>query len=366
MINKLVFSYIRKLDIYVLKSFLSVFVISIFALAGLYIVIHFFTNISDFMEVTQENIFVFIPRYYLIRIPFILYKLLPIMVLIAVMMTLARLMKTRELIAMLSAGIAVYRIILPIFVAIVAIIGLMYFTDEVITPYLGRHITLTEKILKSEGSDRFIIRQSEGYRFIIKKYDYIRQEMNDVWISQYDRDNNLILQVIARKGVWSAKKDSGWLLSNGIVYSYDNAGFRKSEPQLFQEQGYLLACALTPQFIAKAEETSSYLSLTQLKATILSQPLNNSLRLQYYSKLTAPLITLVLIFLGLPFAMVRKSQSLFSGIGICLVISMGFFISRAFTEGLGNKGIMPPYLAVILPLVIFAVIGIILSKLIRT
>ena len=134
MINKILlsgpYSYIRKLDYYVLKSFLFALTISILALLGLYIVIHFFTNISDFIEITQQEIFIFIPRYYLIRLPIILYKLIPIMMLIAVMIAVARLMKPRDLIAMLSAGIGIHRIVLPIFIAVLVIIGIMYFISE--------------------------------------------------------------------------------------------------------------------------------------------------------------------------------------------------------------------------------------------
>ena len=164
MINKILlsgpYSYIRKLDYYVLKSFLFALTISILALLGLYIVIHFFTNISDFIEITQQEIFIFIPRYYLIRLPIILYKLIPIMMLIAVMIAISRLMKTRELIAMLSAGIGIHRIVLPIFIAVLVIIGIMYFISESIMPYLGKYLTITEKILKSEGSDRFLTRSA--------------------------------------------------------------------------------------------------------------------------------------------------------------------------------------------------------------
>jgi lipopolysaccharide export LptBFGC system permease protein LptF len=286
--------------------------------------------------------------------------------LIAVMITIIRLMKTRELIAMLSAGIAMYRIVLPIFITILSVIAIMYYTNEKIIPYLGKNITLTEKILKSEGSDRFLIRQASEYQFTIKKYNYPKQQMNDVWINQYDRENNLITQIVAEQGVWSTRKTPGWLLSNGLIYSYDANGFRKSAPQTFQQNGFLLSCGLTPRSIEKLEESSSYLGLAQLGSLISTQPQNNTLKVQYYSKLTEPLTVLILIFLGLPFAIVRKSQSLAKGIGICLVISLTFFIVKFLSENLGNKGILPSFWAIILPLLIFAIFGIIMSRRIRT
>ncbi|MFH1231618.1 MAG: LptF/LptG family permease [Planctomycetota bacterium] len=366
MINKSLLPSIRKLDIYILKSFLFALIISILSLTGLYVVIHFFTNIGDFIEVSQESLFTFIPYYYLIRLPIILFKLLPIIMLIAVMITIVRLMKTRELIAMLSAGIAVYRIVLPIFITILFVIAIMYYNNEKIVPSLGKNITLTEKILKSEGSDRFLIRQAGEYQFTIKKYNYPQQQMNDVWINQYDRENNLITQIVAERGVWSTRKTPGWLLFNGLIYSYDANAHRKSNPQAFQQDGFLLSCGLTPRSIEKLEESSSYLSLTQLNSLISTQPQNSSLKVQYYSKLTEPLTALILIFMGLPFAIVRKSQSLTKGIGICLIISLTFFVVKFLSEGMGNKGILPPFWAITLPLLIFAIFGIIMSKRIRT
>jgi len=379
MINKAVFSafysYIRKLDLYVLRAFLFALMVSVFSLLGLYIIIHFFTNVSDFIEITQQDIFIFIPRYYFIRLPLILSKLLPIMILIAVMIAISRLMKTRELVAMLSAGIGMHRIMLPIFVVILLIIGGMYCIDEALIPNIAKDLTVTEKILKSEGSDRFLIRHIAGNQIIIKKYDYVKQQMHDIWVNQYDKENNLAAQIVAEKGVWLLKKSvQGWMLSNGTVYYYNEKGLRKSAPQEFAAYepakpdpgGFLLAGGLTPQAIESVEESSSYMKSAQLRENILAQPNNKAMQVQYYSRWTNPLVILILIFLGLPFALARKSQSFFTGVGICLVVSLVFFMVKFLSEGLGNKGILNPFLAVILPLIIFGMVGIILSTRIRT
>ncbi|MEW6025786.1 MAG: LptF/LptG family permease [Planctomycetota bacterium] len=385
---------IRKLDYYVLESFLFALAISILSLLGLYIVIHFFTNISDFIEITQQEILIFIPWYYLIRLPIILYKLIPIMMLIAVMIAVSRLMKTRELIAMLSAGIGIHRIVLPVLVAVLVIICFMYFVDEVVTPYLGKYLTITEKILKSEGSDRFLIRSSRGgsafgghtdaaatdqepttYQFTIKKYDYVKQQMHSVWVNQYDRENTLVAQIVAERAQWQEKPPKGWpadkfvpgwMFYNGTFYSYDSNGRRRALPQTFKNEGFLVFCDLTPRSIEKVEETSAYMNSRQLSNLIALQPNNQALQVKYYSKLTDPLIVLILIFLGLPFALASKSQNFFTGIGICLSSSLAFFLIKFLFEGFGNKGLLPPLLAVILPLLIFGGIGIILSKRIRT
>jgi len=373
MINKNLLPSIRKLDIYILKSFLFALIISILSLTGLYVVIHFFTNIGDFIEVSQESLFTFIPYYYLIRLPLILSKLTPIIMLIAVMITIVRFMKTRELVAMLATGIAIHRIVLPIFITILFVIVIIYYNNERIVPALSKNIGLSEKILKSEGTDRFLTREVDDpdsnqgkYQFTIKKYNYPKQQMNDVWINQYDRENNLISQIVAEIAIWSTRKTPGWLLSNGLIYSYDTNGFRKSAPRSFQQDGFLLTSGLTPRSIEKLEESSSYQSLSQLRSLLSAQPQNSPLKVQYYSRLTEPLTALILIFIGLPFAIVRKSQSLAKGIGICLVISLTFFIVKFLSEGMGNKGILPPFFSVTLPLLIFAIFGIIMSRRIRT
>lgn len=345
---------------------------------------------------TQENPLRFIPAYYLMRLPLILSKFLPIMALIAVMFTVSRLMKTRELVAMLSSGVSIPRTLLLIFIVVLLMTVGMYYNDALIIPHLGKYITTSEKILKSEGSERFLVRQTNNYDFIIKNYNYLKQQMNDIWIDQYDSDRNLVAQIVAQQGVWTAENHRssdlewnsnseipenrnssrlegnpnsqipGWLLSNGLIYSYDTNGFRKSLPQSFQEDGFLLSCELTPQAIEKVEESSAYMTPAKLRSLISAQPHNSALLVQYYSRFTAPLIMLILIFIGLPFALVQKSTNFFTGIGVCLIISLGFFAAKFLCESLGNKGIIPPYWAVVLPLAIFAVLGLILSSRIRT
>ena len=375
MINRFLFQLnIRRLDLYIFKSFFVTLLLSIFALSGLYVVIHFFTNITDFIEISQQNLMAFIIWYYLIRIPLILSKLMPIIALIALMMTMLRLAKTRELIAMLASGLSIWRIILPISATLILVAAATFFTDNMLIPELGKHISLTEKILKSEGSDRFLIRQSRqngedrnqasNYEFIIKIYNYTSQQMNGVWINQFDKENNLIAQIIAKQGAWTEK---GWMLSDGVIYTYDAKGFRASAPKYFKENEYLVACDLTPQSIEKIEESSAYMTLTKLNALVSEQPDNHNLKIQLYSKQFAPAAILILILLGLPFSIkLSKSQNFFNSIGICLVISLGFFIIRFSAENLGAKGIIPPIWAVLAPLLIFGFIGTILASKIRT
>ncbi|MDI6733523.1 MAG: LptF/LptG family permease [Planctomycetota bacterium] len=374
---------IRKLDYYILKSFLFAFIIAVLCLSGLYIVIHFFTNLFDFTELTQQSVFLFIPYYYLIRLPVILYKLLPIIVLIALMITISRLSKIGELIAMMASGIGIHRIVIPILIAILFIVGTMYFADEVFTPYLGKYISLSDKILKSEGSERFLIRQTSQaesagdssmeaprvarHQFTIKKYNYVKHQMNNIWVNEYDGTNNLIAQIVAERALWSVKKDrQGWLLHHGIAYHYDEKGFRSSAPHVFSDESYLLKSELTPDSIEKIESTFSYMNSTQLKNILRSQPDNSLLKVQYYSRMTSPLSVLILVFLGLPFALGGGKRGTITGIGICLILSLGFFIIKTFFESMGNKGIINPFLSVTIPLIIFAIIGIILSRRIRT
>ncbi|MFH1227098.1 MAG: LptF/LptG family permease [Planctomycetota bacterium] len=359
---------IKKLDYYVLRYFLAALGLSFFALSGLYIVIHFFTNLSDFMELTQVNLAVFMGQYYLCRLPLILYQITPIIILIASVMTIAKLIKTNEFIPIITSGSNILRLIRPILVVAIIISVGMFIIDEYTVSLLNKVINRTDKILKAEGSELFITRQAAHYTLVIQKYDYIRNEMNNVWVTEYDDEGRLQAKIFARTVQWREslpdREDSlpeeknqsgeGWHLSDGAVYRYDNKGLRIGSPQIFGARGYFLSPELSSGMMEKSEDTTNE-SISDLQSLIKQYPKLTTYKLKYYNKFSFPLSNFVLIFIGIPFILLAPDRrNFFRSVGICIAISLGFFMVKFLLEALSKKDIIPVFLASWLPVAIFS------------
>ncbi|MFA5795024.1 MAG: LptF/LptG family permease [Candidatus Brocadiia bacterium] len=359
---------IKKLDFYVLRYFLAALGLSFFAMSGLYVVIHFFTNLSDFMELTQVNLPFFMGQYYLCRLPLIMYQITPIIILIASVMTIAKLIKTNEFIPIITSGLNILRMIRPILVVALIIAVGMFVIDEYTVSLLNKVINRTEKILKAEGSELFITRQAKHYAMVIQKYDYIRNEMNNVWVTEYDDEGQLQAKVFAHTVQWreaSSIEDEhaaeeknrtaeGWYFSDGAVYRYDSKGLRIGSPRIFGARGYFLAPELSSEVMEKSDGTASE-SMSDLENLIKQYPRQAAYKLKYYNKFSFPLTNFVLIFVGIPFILFSPSRrNFFRGIGICIAIGLGFFMLKFSLESLSKKDIIPVLLASWLPVAVFS------------
>jgi lipopolysaccharide export LptBFGC system permease protein LptF len=64
-----------------------------------------------------------------------------------------------------------------------------------------------------------------------------------------------------------------------------------------------------------------------------------------YSKITTPLLLPLMALLGVPFAFRVGRRGTLAGIGVGLLIGIGFQISAAFFTKLGEAGALPPLVA---------------------
>lgn len=131
----------RRLDRYIGLFFVWHFVLSLAATIALYVIIDTFAKIEDFIE--QENVVEFlrwIVIYHSYQVPPLMTQLLPLVTLLAGVISIARLSRYNELNAIKAVGVSLHRALLPIFLCSLAIAALAAANQELLVPSLARGI----------------------------------------------------------------------------------------------------------------------------------------------------------------------------------------------------------------------------------
>ncbi len=107
-------------------AFLKAYLICFFALVGLYVVIHAFTNLDEFSEVANGtgDLFARMGRYYLIHLSEFYDRLCGVITMMAAIFTVTWMQKNNELLAMLAAGVSTQRVIRPVWISALVVSGL--------------------------------------------------------------------------------------------------------------------------------------------------------------------------------------------------------------------------------------------------
>src|ERR1700730_4113569 len=102
----------RLLDRYVLRNFLQAYLYCIIGFISIWLIFDISDNISTFIE--QNLGLIRVAHYYLTQGPQIFVILLPVSLLLALLFCLGRMSRANEIVSMLTAGISLPRVLLPL------------------------------------------------------------------------------------------------------------------------------------------------------------------------------------------------------------------------------------------------------------
>src|SRR6266481_9367900 len=105
-------SFVKLLDRYVVRNFLQAYVYCIAGFISIWLIFDVSDNISTFID--EHLGFTRVAHYYFTQVPQILVILLPVSLLLALLFSLGRMSRANEIVSMLTAGVSVPRVLLPL------------------------------------------------------------------------------------------------------------------------------------------------------------------------------------------------------------------------------------------------------------
>ena len=346
---------------YILRQFISTYLLTVFSLVGLFVVIDGFERLDEF--VTKNGTVYDFVMYYTLKIPFILSYMAPQSVLLATVITLATLSRNNEFTAMKACGISVTGLTLPIitFSTLLAV-GLLI-CNEFITPVASQKMNYIFNI-KVRGAvdqsrkarDRLWIRSSNGSIWNIHTYDPVQKLMKGVSLYTLNETRPDIRHRIDAESVqWNGKQ---WEFSKGYI-RFIKSGEVEST-QYFDKK--IFPVMERPSDFKKFQRRPEEMSARYMYDMILKQERegldSSSIWINLNQKLSYPFISIVLALVGIPLS-IRSSRK--GGLLFCVWISLvtGFVFSFFYALGisLGHKGVFSPFMAAWGPCLLFICIG---------
>src|SRR5438093_3146589 len=102
----------RLLDRYVIRNFLEAYFYCIAGFLSIWLIYDVSDNISTFID--EHFGFVLTIRYYATQVPEVFIILLPVSLLLALLFSLGRMSRANEIVSMLTAGVSIPRVLLPL------------------------------------------------------------------------------------------------------------------------------------------------------------------------------------------------------------------------------------------------------------
>lgn len=353
----------KLLDKYILKRFLLTYLFVVFLIVLIIVMIDYTEKVDNFHKNNVPGAEI-LGRYYLNFIPYWANYISPLMVFIATVFLTSRLAARTEIIAILSSGVSFIRLLFPYMLGATLLAIMTYFLVNYLIPKANKEriafeIQYINNPYSYNGRDVHIKIAPQTYAYL----ESYNNATNTGYKFTLERiEGNVLKQKLNSNRIeWDAQKKK-WAIYDYTVRTLDGT-----------TETYTTGTRVDTTLNLKPDDFNSDF---QLFETLTLPELNQHIALlssrgadgleQYliekYSRTTRPFAILILTAIGVILS-ARKSRR-----GVGWQVALGFFLAFTYllffllAKGIAESGNMNPMLAVWMPNLIFAAIGVLLYK----
>ncbi len=353
------------LDRYIATQFAGPFIFGVAAFSSILLSVG--TIFDLIRQMTEMGLpFAIAFRVFLLRMPEFVSLSLPMATLLSALMVYARLSTDSELIALRSAGISLYRLIVPAVVLSLLVTALTFGFNEAIVPAAKFQATRTlEQALKADKpnfkQNNIIynqyrdVRQPDGNKaqaleriFYAKQFD--GRQMKTLTVLDFSQEG--LTQIItANAAEWNTNA-STWDFFDGTIYIVAANGSYKNILKFEQQQ---IQLPRTPLDLASRDRDSAEMNIEEVREyrKLVQQSGDEKrvrkLDLRVQQKLAFPFVCLVFGLTGATLGIRPQRTGRGTSFAISIVIIFTYYLLSFVCDSMGQLEVLPTVLAAWLP-----------------
>lgn len=356
------------IDRYIVREFILPFFYCLTVFITLYIVIDLFSRLEDILKHhVQWKVLL---QYYAAFLPIIFVRTAPVAALLSTLYVLGNLSKHNEVTALKACGMNIWRLAFPFFfLGLITSVATLVINDKIIPQANLTSTTLKEEFLdKEKKSARQQVVENIGLygthnRLIYVRRFYVQENiLKEITILEQDEDKRVTAKIQAKEARWIKDR---WVFFDCVVNNYDEMGKATDEPSSFKKM--LMDIEEKPEDFLRRESSAEFMSYRKLNGYIKrlsgsGVKIVQKLLVDLHHKISFPFVSLVIIFLGIPFALSAAGTGKAGGIGLSIVIGFFYYSVEALSLALGKRGTMPPFFSAWFANILFTTAAIMLMR----
>ncbi len=219
-----------------------------------------------------------------------------------------------------------------------------------------------KKIKKREDSYEtynLIIAGQERRKYNIGFYNSQEEKMKDISIDQFSKSYTLQTQIYAQSGEY--EKDR-WIFYNGVIRNFEPESKKILKEEYFSRKAFLLP--EKPKDFSQEPKKPEEMNSSELRSYISKLQTTGipawREKVQLHLKVAFPFSNLVMVFLGVPFAILNPRSGKIMGFSISFFTSFLYWGVMSLGQALGENKILLPFLGAWIANVLFVLLGIVL------
>lgn len=345
---------------YITVEFIKILLLIATGLTIVYMIVDIFENLGDLTKTHADLIT--ITRYFLLRLPQAIYYIAPLSILFASFLNLGLFTKYNEITAMRSGGVSAMNIASPVLIITFMAAIFIFFLNDSIVPVTNRRAEDIKRKIEKRSKEMFFKEDSLWFKYdsyTLYNVRFVDPDKKMLWrinIYYLSPDFQIRESTTAEKAV---SENGRWFLQSGVrrVFDIHNSGLRI---YAFERLPIILPFDLQDvgHAVVQASETRfsvlrNYIAKIQREGYEVKR-----LAVDLYAKTSFPFAGFIMTVIGISLALnMKRFGGLASGIGLCIMMSLLYWVSFSMSLHLGYSGYIPPVLSAWLVNIVFAGIG---------
>jgi lipopolysaccharide export system permease protein len=352
---------------FLVVQFLKVFFVTIIFIMGL----SFIVRTLQGLEVTREFNFFQVVMLRVFEAPEIVSReCLLASCMFAAVYTMSNLTKNREILALRSCGVSIYRIITPLLCCgLLVSIAHLFFENYVVIPSFDRKGSFVNGIRGEEPKGYYMDRNDIivfGENGLVYKIDsYLAQPMlmRGVMIIKKGVTGAIEYRIDAQEGRWDGTR---WVFTNGIKRTFTAEGeivsrliFKTLPTTIKDEPRYFGRDTRTVENMT-IQDSYRYVQMMKKMGFDYQRHLT-----RFHRKIANSVTLFLVIVIGLSLGSMSFKNALVISFSMTLGIVLVFFFIIEIGTTLGSSGRIPPFIGGWIGNITFAVLGVFLLRKLR-
>lgn len=353
---------LKVIDWYILKKFLGTYFFATLLILAIIAMFDITEKLDAFLNAPlNETLF----DYFLSFLPYFANQLSPLFTFISVIFFTTKLAGNSEIIAMLSSGISINRLMRPYMVG-AAVIAALTFTlsNYLIPPTNVRRIAYYNKYVKNKKVDtgldiqmmaspgvvvyigRFENSTKTGYRFSIDKFD----------------GKTLVSRLTANTANYDSTRMYHWTVNDYLIRDFGEtrekirSGSRLDTVIPIEPKDFLIS--INDQETMTTPQLTEYIDKQKNRGVANIRAFEIEKERRYAATAAAFILTLI----GLSLSVKKVKGGMGINIGIGLLLSFTYILFSTVTSTFALSGLTSPWLAMEIPNFVYAVIALVLYR----
>lgn len=354
------------IDRLVFGQWLRVFGLAILATLGIILLQQMYDKLPSMLSYGASTGSII--NYFFVAIPGFLPAIIPVALLISVLFSLSHMHRHNETLAMRAAGLNILRITRTLWVASLGLSAVMYFLNANWVPWSierAKHL-LQEMRIESlsethslEDIDLIFDLSYENHqahrRWLMNRFNEPSYRAFGVHVYQLNERGRETVRILAKEAFYDDEAQE-WVFLDGRRLDIDPAS-QEVERSVPFETHIENEWTESPRVMQLFSKRPKDLSMREVRLILedfedTAPELSGPYKIRYLSMMINPVICVVVVALSIPFAMSGVRTNPMIGLSKASALFFAYYIFSSIIELLGGQGVINPYVAIWIPIVV--------------